>query len=103
MAKIIRTKSASISHGTHRNKDLIAAFVGELRALGSEHEIIAEAGAVLLLHDIGYKLMDSDAATELTHALMDELGCHAGPGLYFGTHPGDGSDFGFWPVEDVES
>jgi hypothetical protein len=102
MTIAIRTEAGSISHGTHRSEDLIAAFSSELRALHSEHDIVAEAEAVLLLHGLGWDVMDSDAAMELTHALMDELEHHAGPGLYFGASEGDGSDFGFWPVADED-
>lgn len=104
MTKAIRTEAASISHGTHRSEDLIPAFAGELRLLDANNPLIAEADAVMLLHGLGYSVMqDGDAAMELTHELMDALEEHAGPGLYFGAHPGDGSDFGYWPVEADEA
>lgn len=104
MTKAIRTEAGSISHGTHRNEDLIAAFSSELRSLSADNALVAEADAVMLLHGLGYSVMeDGDAATELTHELMDALEDHAGPGLYFGAHEGDGSDFGYWPVSDDEA
>jgi len=34
--------------------------------------------------------------------LMDSLDSFAPPGMQFGAHPGDGSDFGWWPVEEDE-
>lgn len=103
MTKAIRTEAGSVSHGTHRSEDLIAAFTGELRLLDANHALIAEADAVMLLHGLGYSVMeDGDAAMELTHELMDALEEHAGPGLYFGAREGDGSDFGYWPVSDED-
>lgn len=103
MTIAIRTEAGSISHGTLCSEDLIAAFSAELNALAEDHELVAEANAVLLLHGLGYSVMsDGDAASELVSELQDALNEHAGPGLYFGAHEGDSSDFGYWPVADED-
>ena len=35
----------------------------------------------------------------LLESVMAVLETYAPAGHYFGAHPGDGSDFGFWPIE----
>jgi hypothetical protein len=45
---------------------------------------------------------DSEDAQELLHDLTDDLNHHAPVNFYFGTHPGDGSDFGFWEYPEEE-
>jgi hypothetical protein len=43
---------------------------------------------------------DSEDSDELLTQLFDALNACAPEGHYFGAHSGDGSDFGFWPVDD---
>lgn len=42
---------------------------------------------------------DSIDAQCLLQDLCDVLDSYAPTGRYFGTHPGDGSDFGFWQFD----
>jgi hypothetical protein len=42
---------------------------------------------------------DSDDATALCSQLFDDLDAVAPAGYYFGAHPGDGSDYGYWQSE----
>lgn len=39
---------------------------------------------------------NSEDATILLDSLFDTLDLYAPDGYYFGAHPGDGSDYGFW-------
>jgi hypothetical protein len=39
---------------------------------------------------------DTEDASEDVQQLCDALESYAPTGFYFGTRPGDGSDFGFW-------
>lgn len=98
----------TISHGTHRPEDLIPAFTSALEELAPEvaegfrrgnaldYQRIAD-GAELIVTD-----RDIVFVPMLVSDLFDALEDNAPEGTYFGAHPGDGSDFGFWPVEFLE-
>ena len=42
---------------------------------------------------------DSEEAIMLLDALFDTLDAYSPEDYYFGAHPGDGSDFGFWKMD----
>ena len=81
----------TISHGTMQARDLIPAFLDALRACnpGLAEQLDAERPSIY-----------SDEMPEwLNETLWDAMEAHAPEGYYFGSHPGDGSDYGIWPVE----
>jgi hypothetical protein len=94
MAPVSQVEPGSISHGTLREEDLITAFLGELRRLDPERAKAAED-----LHMVEAAEMDADSREWLLTFLFDTLEEYAPEDCYFGAHVGDGSDFGFWPVE----
>ena len=79
----------TVSHGTMLTSDLIPAFMAELPA---SHKLRVE------YDEHGYNAADAD---DLLECLFDALDAQAPEGCYFGAHPGDGSDYGYWPVEDL--
>lgn len=88
----------SISHGTLQAEDLIAAMYTEaMRILPKDNyqlrnqvnEIIAE----LYLGEI--------EEVDAQMMLEDFLSTEAPPFVFFGSHPGDGSDIGYWPDFDA--
>lgn len=113
-------KLGSVSHGTLRPEDLIPAFLDTLESLvvgwmltvsGPQSDRRRDAHhAKELLKAIGrieeradrdsYYTEDwDDTASDLEY-LTNRLNEFAPPYCYFGAHPGDGSDFGFWLYED---
>lgn len=94
----------SVSWGTMRAEDLIPTFADELESLiaaqpnhaeWEEHaRLVAEARAI--------EDFDSEEAVGIVEALFDVLEDFAPDGAYFGAHEGDGSDYGFWPVDPRE-
>jgi hypothetical protein len=91
------TEFGTIIEGTTQPRDLIPAFADCLESFKPSHpaeiNVIAEARAI--------KNCESDTAQEIIGELMDYLNDYAPPYGYFGAHPGDGSDYGFWVSEDV--
>ena len=93
----------SVISGTHRPQDLVPAFLDVLR----EHAPDWYAGHVVSPHSIPPAYVEdegddsswwgSEHCAEVLDQLFDALDEHCAPeGYYFGAHPGDGSDFGFW-------
>ncbi|HMM21473.1 MAG TPA: hypothetical protein PKA10_12205 [Selenomonadales bacterium] len=94
----------SISHGTHRLEDLIPAFMDALKELdeAAAARLIQEYPLVLTKDGSSiedYNEFAREEACYLLDRLFDILAEYAPKNGYFGAHPGDGSDFGFWPVE----
>lgn len=95
----------SVSSGTMRPEDLIPCFVDTLDSLlrdqprsfkrGKYRKLIREADA---MKDYG-----DDSYQGLLDELFDALNEFAPPYAYFGAHPGDGADYGFWLSEDFPS
>ena len=104
----------SISTGTLRTEDLLPAFtytMGELThdPVSNLSKYPTEAMAKLwdeAIHLIGtdqwWTLDPEDSGVNgLLNDLTDALNELCPPFVYFGTLPGDGADFGFWPDRDA--
>lgn len=101
-------QEGTIIHGTLRNEDV-------LRALADELERVVPATSTLLVRDarlcadhLELATYGSEEATDamdeadgILTELFDRLDANAPAGMYFGAHPGDGSDFGWWAVEEA--
>jgi len=100
----------SISSGTMRKEDLIPAFVDELeyqalyhtttaptmKPSGKDdkyHIALCERINEAMENDGYFDGEDSDFDLE---ELFDALNEYSAPYFYFGAHPGDGSDYGWW-------
>jgi len=105
-----KVQIGTIIHATHRPQDLVPAFIAELRRLGVSFETVED----VIDHELREYLKDENRADDdpwwdsedcaylLNETLFDALNGYAPVGCYFGAHPGDGSDFGFWPCEDLD-
>lgn len=98
----------SVSHGTLRSEDLISSFSGELADMpgvrsNKETVLLAECDAWEEFdeenEDSAALLSHEEQGSELVNDLIDALQEYAPAYAYFGTHPGDGADFGFWLSE----
>lgn len=90
---------ASVSHGTMRPQDLIPKFTDVIRDT-PEYVQIMNLVPVHAADDDTAEWWHSDEAVSHLADLVDILDSYAPEGYYFGTHPGDGSDYGYWKVTD---
>jgi hypothetical protein len=97
----------SVSSGTMRLEDLIPTFVAELEYRLQHGPSVPRRTRTAhnqLVRDITAR-MDAEGYYESEHAdwdlesLFDALGEYAAPYFYFGSHPGDGADYGYWLSE----
>ncbi len=93
----------SVSTDTLRPEDLIPRFLAVLDDIlvnrcthPDRDEIDDAAGEVIQRIDDGSGYFASDRAADDLDWLIETLGEFAPPYCYFGTHIGDGADFGFW-------
>ena len=98
--------TGSISTGTLRSQDLIPAFLEALSKLSPEAYQQMQEPATGFAMVPAYALEDEESGWWYSvdcdcvmYALEDALNEHAPDGTYFGAHPGDGADFGFWPID----
>ena len=87
----------SVSSGTLRTEDLMSAFLGELEtyARRGNGQLLAEARRWLERDE---EERDDDEGSGIVNDLQDALDAVSPPFCYFGTHEGDGADFGWWPA-----
>lgn len=102
------TIAGSVSCGTLRTQDLLPKFMACLLT----NNPAAYDGVAMgpLYHGYvravqagdNYPWWATQEAMELFIQVSQHLNEVAPEGHYFGAHPGDGSDFGFWPIEDPQ-
>jgi hypothetical protein len=97
----------SVSSGTMRAQDLIPDFCWELRHLGHRAAELTRIES-RCNRALSGKFGEDDAyfTDEMSsfdlESLTDMLQEHAPAYAYFGSHPGDGADYGFWLSESFE-
>lgn len=91
---INKVELGTISHGTLRPQDLAAAFLSHAQWLEIDVDEELERDAEAVADDS----FTGDAA-EVLIGLGDLIDESLPVFLYFGTHEGDGSDWGIWGVE----
>ena len=91
---------ASVSHGTMRLQDLIPRYMDGIRDT-PEYVQLMNVVPAHAVEDDNAEWWNSEDAISLLEDLEDTLENYAPEGYYFGAHPGDGSDYGYWKMETV--
>jgi len=92
----MKAEIGTVIHGTLRSEDLIPAFADELELLDEQKEFVSLVKEANKFKD----WEDVEECGWLIERLVDALSEFAPDGCYFGATEGDGSDFGFWAIED---
>ena len=100
----------SISTGTLRAEDLLPAFVDSLpedSVVRDRFDGLCKIESLAMDHGFDEEAsfeewMDNVRCT-LVQEAEEELNENAPPGFYFGAHPGNGADFGFWLMDEPEA
>lgn len=92
----------SVSSGTLRAEDLIPCFADLLDELLPRRSPAIRPTLAKIRRRRGEKYFQSEDASEDVTWLEDQLSAIAPLYCYFGSHPGDGADFGFWVMDDVQ-
>ena len=87
----------TIIHATMRPQDLVPVFLETIETIDPASMI--GVSETLPVDDADPWWESEDCAYFLNETLFDALNDLAPEGYYFGSHPGDGSDYGFWEVE----
>ena len=103
-----KAKPGTVIHATMRTEDLIPAFMAVLTDCNPAKAFELKENNPNLksaLHNKAAGIPDpwweSEEATFLLNEdLFDAMQDIAPEGHTFGSHPGDGSDYGFWPDEE---
>ena len=90
----------TVVHGTLLTADLVKSFTDEYARIGGRPSNVKLFRSHLLLADGQEREELLSFDLEDLFELLDEL---APEGTTFCSHPGDGSDFGFWTYEDADS
>lgn len=99
----------SVSHGTLRTCDLVPVFMDVIKDTPEYVQLMQSNNYGLSVisdpcADDEDERWDSEAMSYfLNENLFDTLNDYAPEGYYFSSHPGDGSDFGYWKIEENES
>lgn len=93
------TETGSVSSGTLRIEDLVPTFIEEARkhaTTDAERTELDEMDAERTENGLSFISFDDH---ENLARLFDMLNEAAPAGYYFGSHPGDGADYGFWAFD----
>jgi len=99
--KIHADLDSTVIHATHRTQDLVPAFLEVLRDTPEYVQIVILPPFPLIPTEDDDPRWDTEEMSYLLNEdLFDALNKYAPEGYYFGAHPGDGSDFGYWKNEE---
>lgn len=96
------TNIGSVSSGTLVPQHLFPALLEELAKYDPARATSLQQLAFEELYSAWVRQDEMPTLSGLVDDVMMALDEHAPPYFYFGAHPGDGADFGFWHVEEPQ-
>ena len=96
----------TVISGTMRPQDLVPALMEVLSAYDPDahKRMVMDSPTPVVpleaMDDDRHEWWASDDARYFLEDLFNALNQVAPDNVYFGAHPGDGSDYGFWPIDE---
>lgn len=90
----------TVIHGTLKVEDLVEAFTDEYERIGGRPSNVELFRSHLALQSDGLSETKEETLSYDLEDLFELLNDLAPEGVSFGSHPGDGADFGFWTHEE---
>ena len=94
--------NSSLINGTLNNFDLITMFLDTIRDTAQYEAYMIMPLQPFCTSEPNDDYWDSEDATHILEDLLYTLDLYAPEGYYFGAHPGNNSDFGYWKDEDED-
>ena len=90
--------AGTVSSGTLRFQDLLPSCLDALKGLDRAAYIDFQCDWPTEMKAISQDAdIEPEQSSEMLDDLFNRLNESAPEGFYFGSHEGDGADFGFWP------
>lgn len=108
LIEIYAEPNETVIRGTLRNCDLVPAFLSVIRDTPEYAQMIqTNEWDLKVMFDAGANDSDPRWESETMLYFLDELmhvvlNNYAPEGYYFGSHIGDGSDFGYWEIDEED-
>lgn len=95
----------TVSHGTMRDEDLIESFCSLLESLDDPRaaEYRAEYAELTARVESGDDDANDQIGYLINESLWDAMQDHAPADASFCAHPGDGSDYGYWQIDEYDA
>lgn len=90
----------SVSRATLRPFDLVHAFLPVIRDTAEYVQLLPHFPSYAMEDEDSNWWDDSECSYLVNETLFDVLDMYAPDGYYFGCTEGDGSDFGYWKIEE---
>lgn len=91
----------TVVRATHRPQDLVPAFLDVITNTAEYAQLVVNnAIPSYAMDDDDAEYWDSEDCMFFLDDLFNVLDQYSPDGYYFGAHPGDGSDFGYWKNEE---
>jgi hypothetical protein len=100
--------AGTVKSGTLKLCELLPCFMEEvnridkLNTLGSQRSLMVEHPkyiGVTVPYDCSNEWWDSEEAAQMFEDIVELINTVTPGGLYFGSHPDDGADWGYWEID----
>ena len=90
----------TLIEGTLKDKEILEAILEAMVNTPEYEQLMMSSTCVNWLEPFSDPTITTEQAAEFTDEMFSRMETYAPEGFYFGMHPDDGADLGYWPVMD---